>query len=75
MKRFSNIRYHQWGQARWYLVVHTHPFGKNNIFFALFSISILKAALFSISLPNSDNPQAGGMSQGTEPNMGAAQTV
>lgn len=47
---------------------------KNN-FLLFFPLSILDPALFSISLLNSDNPQARGISQGTKPNLGAAQTV
>lgn len=42
---------------------------------ALVSMTILNPALFSISLLNGDNPQASGISQGTKPNLGAAQTV
>lgn len=34
----------------------------------------MHTALFSISLLNSDNPQAGGISQGTKPNLSAAQS-
>ena len=54
----------------WFTLTHLDK----TTFLAMFFKSILQAALFSISLLNSDNPQAGGISQSTEPDMGAVQT-
>lgn len=54
---------------------HSLIWKDNFFFFVLFSTSIRQEALFSISLLNSDNPQASGISQGTKPDLGVAQTV